>query len=85
MIDIFLYILLGLSGFCLLRVILGPTVADRIVAIDIFGILVVGICAVFAIKTERGFIIDIGLAWMILSFIATLALAKYLTGDKLDE
>ncbi len=85
MIDIFLYIILGLGFLCLIRVILGPTIADRMVAIDIFGILVVGICAIFTIKTGRGFIIDIGIAWMILSFIGTLALAKYLTGAKLDE
>ncbi len=85
LIDIFLYIITGLSFFCLFRIVRGPTIADRMVAIDIFGILVVGICAVFTIKTGRGFIIDIGLAWMILSFIGTLALAKYLTGVKLDE
>ncbi len=85
LIDIFLYIIVGLSIFCLLRVIIGPTIADRMVAIDIFGILVVGVCAVLAIKTGRGFLIDIGLAWMILSFIGTIALAKYLTGAKFDE
>ena len=85
LIDIFLYIIIGLSFLCLIRVIIGPTIADRMVAIDIFGILVVGVCAILTIKTGRGFIIDIALAWMILSFIGTIALAKYLTGAKLDE
>lgn len=85
LIDIFMYVIIALSFFCLFRVVRGPTVADRMVAIDIFGILVVGICAVLTIKTGRGFIIDIGLAWAILSFIGTVALAKYLTGRKLDE
>ncbi|MBN1897448.1 MAG: hypothetical protein JW827_01620 [Spirochaetes bacterium] len=85
LIDIFLYIILALSFFCLFRIVRGPTIADRMVAIDIFGILVVGICAILTIKTGRDFIIDIGLAWMILSFIGTLALAKYLTGAKFDE
>jgi len=85
LIDIFLYIIIGLSFLCLIRVIIGPTIADRMVAIDIFGILVVGVCAILTIKTGRGFIIDIGLAWMILSFIGTIALAKYLTGAKFDE
>jgi len=85
LIDLFLYIIIGLSLFSLIRVIIGPTVADRMVAVDIFGILVVGVCAIFTIKTGRGFIIDIGLAWMLLSFIGTIALAKYLTGAKLDE
>jgi len=85
LIDIYMYVIIALSFFCLFRIVRGPTVADRMVAIDIFGILVAGICAVRTIKTGRGFIIDIGLAWAILSFIGTVALAKYLTGRKLDE
>lgn len=62
-----------------------PTVANRMVGIDIFGILVVGICAILAITTDRMFLINIGIAWIILSFIGTLTLAKYLSGKKLNE
>ena len=51
LIDIFLYILIGLSFFCLFRIIRGPSIPDRMVAIDIFGILVVGICALMVIIT----------------------------------
>jgi multicomponent Na+:H+ antiporter subunit F len=85
MTDIFLYILIILGFACLYRVIAGPTLADRMVAIDIFGILVVGICAVLALQTGKTFIIDIGIAWIILSFIGTLTLAKYLGRKKLNE
>jgi multicomponent Na+:H+ antiporter subunit F len=83
--NIFFYILIGLSFFCLFRIIRGPTIADRMVGIDIFGILVVGICALLVIITGREFIIDIAITWAILSFIATLTLAKYLSGKKLNE
>ncbi len=83
--NIFFYILIGLSFLCLFRIIRGPTIADRMVSIDIFGILVVGICALLVIITGREFIIDIAITWTILSFIATLALAKYLAGKKLNE
>lgn len=85
MLDILLYIQIGLCAFCLYRIIRGPTVADRMVGIDIFGILVVGICAILAIQTDRMFLLDIGIAWIILSFIGTLTLAKYLSGKKLNE
>jgi len=83
--SVFNIILLALCFLCLLRVALGPTLADRMVAIDIMGILVVGICALLSIKLERGFLIDISLAWVFLSFIGTIALAKYLEGKKFDE
>jgi multicomponent Na+:H+ antiporter subunit F len=84
-IDLLLYVLIGLSFLCFLRVVFGPSIADRMVAIDIFGILVVGICGLLLIKTGRLFLIDIAIAWIILSFIGTITLAKYLTGKNLDE
>jgi multicomponent Na+:H+ antiporter subunit F len=83
--NILLYVQIGLSAVCLYRIIRGPTIPDRMVGVDIFGILVVGICAIIAIQTERSYILDIGIAWIILSFIGTLTLAKYLTGKKLNE
>lgn len=84
-IDILLYILIGLSFACLFRIIRGPSIADRMVGIDIFGILVVGICALMVLKTGRKFIIDIAITWAILSFIGTITLAKYLSRKKLNE
>ncbi len=83
--SVLIIILLGLCFLCLLRVALGPTLADRMVAIDIMGILVVGVCTLLAVKLEREFLIDISLAWVFLSFIGTIALAKYLEGKKFDE
>jgi multicomponent Na+:H+ antiporter subunit F len=83
--NILLYVQIGLSIICMYRIIRGPTIPDRMVGVDIFGILVVGVCAIISIQTERSFILDIGIAWIILSFIGTLTLAKYLTGKKLNE
>jgi multicomponent Na+:H+ antiporter subunit F len=79
------FILLLSAGFCLFRVMRGPTAADRIVAIDILGILIVGFCAIIGIPTGRLWYIDIGIAWALQSYIATLALSKYLEGKDLDE
>jgi multicomponent Na+:H+ antiporter subunit F len=79
------FILVLCSVLCLYRIIRGPTSPDRIVAIDMFGILIVGFCAVMSIATGRGWYIDIGIAWALQSFISTLALAKYLEGRDFDE
>ena len=80
-----LYILMLASALCLYRVLRGPTAADRVVAIDILGILIVGFCAVVSIATGRSWYIDIGIAWALQSFIGTLALSKYLEGKPFDE
>jgi multicomponent Na+:H+ antiporter subunit F len=84
-IDVFLYILILLTFFCLFRIIRGPSIPDRMVAIDILGILVVGIAALMVVKTGRTFLIDIAITWVILSFIGTITLAKYLSRKKLNE
>lgn len=80
-----LFILLLSSAFCLYRVFRGPTAPDRVVALDILGILIVGFCAILCIPTGRSWYIDIGIAWALQSFIATIALAKYIEGKDFDE
>lgn len=80
-----IHILILACALCLYRVFRGPTGADRIVAIDVFGIMIVGFCAVLTISTGRSWYIDIGIAWALQSFIATLAFSKYLEGKGFDE
>lgn len=80
-----LYIIILACFLCLYRVFRGPTGADRIVAIDILGIMIVGLCAILTISTGRSWYIDIGIAWALQSFISTLALSKYLEGKGFDE
>jgi multicomponent Na+:H+ antiporter subunit F len=80
-----LYVLVLAAVMCLYRVLRGPTGADRAVAIDILGILVVGFCGLLSISTGRSWYIDIGIAWALQSFIATLALSKYLDGRTFDD
>jgi len=70
---------------CLYRVYRGPTSADRIVAIDILGILILSFCVFATVFIGRRFLMDIALAWAVLGFIGTLALAKYLEGKHFDE
>jgi multicomponent Na+:H+ antiporter subunit F len=80
-----LYIIILACVLCLYRVWKGPTGADRIVAIDILGIMIIGLCAILTISTGRSWYIDIGIAWALQSFISTLALSKYLEGRGFDE
>ncbi len=73
------------SLFVLFRVIRGPSPADRIVAVDILGILSVGVLALIGLHYDQGFFMDIALIWALLSFVASLAFAKILEGRRLDD
>lgn len=75
-----------LSGFlALFRIWRGPTAADRAVATDVLGILVIGVCAMMAVFTKKFWYMDIAIAWALQSFIGVLALAKYLEGRNFDD
>jgi len=80
-----LVILLLASFLCLFRIASGPTPPDRTVAIDILGTVIVGISCLYAIITEQEYYINVAIAWALLSFIGTVALAKYLEGRRFDE
>jgi len=80
-----LYIIIMACFMCLYRIIRGPTSADRLVAINILGIMIIGLCAILTISTGRSWYIDIGIAWALQSFIVTLAFSKHLEGKSFDE
>lgn len=69
----------------LVRMFKGPTPADRAVATDIFGILVIGFCGILAVYSGKSWYIDIAIAWALQSFIGVLALAKFLEGKNFDD
>ena len=78
-------IILFCSIFVLYRVIVGPSSADRIIAIDILGVLIIGLLALSGLIYEQSFFMDIGLIWALMSFIAALAFSKVLEGRSLDD
>jgi len=55
------------------------------VAIDILGIIIVGFCALLSLATGKDFYLNVALAWALLSFIGTIALAKFLEGRSFDD
>jgi multicomponent Na+:H+ antiporter subunit F len=77
--------LLLCCALCLYRIAKGPTAPDRMVAIDILGTVVVGFVAILTALTGLEYLLDVALVWALVSFVGTLALAKYLVGRRLNE
>ena len=78
-------ILMACCFLCLYRIGRGPSAPDRTVAIDILGIVVVCFTALYAWQTGRDYYLNVGIAWAVLSFVGTIALAKHLEGKGFDE
>ncbi len=64
----------------LLRVILGPTAPDRVVALDTINTLIVALMIILAVAYNQIIYVDIAIVYALLSFVTTLYIAKYLEG-----
>ncbi len=75
-----LLVLGGLMFFCLLRAVLGPRVADRVVGINMIGTIVIDMVAVLALLLNEGYLVDIAIIYAMLSFLAVVLLVKIYIG-----
>lgn len=76
------------SALCILcsyRTIFGPTVPDRVVALDAIATNIVAIAVLFALKTGRGLFVTVSLVLAIIGFLSTVVVAKFITEGSIIE
>lgn len=69
---------------CLIRAIIGPRIADRLVAVNMTGTMVMVIISILAVIMEEGYLVDICLIYAMISFLAVVVLTKVYTGVYLE-
>lgn len=69
-------VFVGLAAACV-RLVLGPSLADRVVALDFVSVGLVAITALLAIQTGHTAYLDVGAAVALTAFLATVAFARY--------
>jgi multicomponent Na+:H+ antiporter subunit F len=80
-----LLLVAGLCVLCTYRVVAGPTIPDRVVAVDAIATNVVAIAVLFALLTGRGLFVNVGLVLAIIGFVATVTVAKFvIEGDIIE-
>lgn len=71
-------VMLGVAlMIAVVRLIKGPTLPDRIVAMDLIGVLVVGLIVVLASSTNVQATLDASLVIALVGFVGTVAYARY--------
>ena len=75
-----LIVLAVMLMLCLLRAVLGPGVADRIVAVNMMGTIVMVMIAILAVKMEEGYLVDICLIYAMVSFLSVIVITKVYMG-----
>lgn len=80
--DLSSLIALAIMGLALMvstvRIIIGPSLADRVLALDLMTVVAMGFIGAVAVRTGLMLYLDIALALALLGFLATVALARYI-------
>lgn len=81
---IFSLLILGLL-LVIIRLIIGPELGDRIVALDTFNMFVIGIIVFIALLQNSMLYLDIAIVYGILAFLETVVFARYVEGKNNDH
>lgn len=78
-IGVLIFLALLLFG-CLIRAVKGPRIADRIVAVNMMGTMVMVMIAVLSLLLREGYLVDICLIYAMVSFLAVIVITKVYMG-----
>jgi multicomponent Na+:H+ antiporter subunit F len=73
-----LVLLLAAMFLAGIRLVRGPDPADRIMALDLISVLIVGFLAALSVYTRRSAVLDVAIAYALVAFLGTVALARWL-------
>nr|WP_018525054.1 monovalent cation/H+ antiporter complex subunit F [Alkalispirochaeta alkalica] len=75
--KILIYIFSATTALSMVRVVLGPTVADRMVGLTVVASQVLGLLVLIAVDRKLTFYLDVALVYDIFGFIGILAITRY--------
>ncbi|MEM9845694.1 MAG: cation:proton antiporter [Pseudomonadota bacterium] len=64
-------------ALALLRLAKGPTLPDRVVALDMMTVAIVAFCGLAAVRSSEPAFLDVALVLALVGFLATVALARF--------
>lgn len=82
---IILIILAVMLLLCLIRAVIGPRIADRLVSVNMMGTVIMCIIVILGVVMNEGYLADIALIYAMISFLAVVVLTKVYTGVYLEE
>ena len=80
-----LVVLLISIALALVRLIKGPGAADRVVALDLISMLIVAFLATESIYAGETSFLDVAIAYALIAFLGTVALARFLMRSPLRK
>jgi multicomponent Na+:H+ antiporter subunit F len=80
-----LILLALLTLACLIRAIIGPRIADRIVSINMISTMVLAMIAILTLVLGESYLADVAIIYALLGFLAVVVLCKVFMGIALEK
>jgi multicomponent Na+:H+ antiporter subunit F len=84
MIDVWILAVLCLTvlmALAAIRLVLGPTAPDRVIALDTVNTLIIASMVLLGVVFKQIIFVDVAIVYALLSFVSTLYIAKYIGGE----
>ena len=72
------------AALTFVRLVRGPTLPDRVIAIDLIGVVMVCLLVVMAGLTAQAAFLDVAMVIALISFVGTVAYARYIERSDRD-
>jgi multicomponent Na+:H+ antiporter subunit F len=69
-------LVVGLFG-AFARLVRGPSLPDRVVALDLIAVITAGFLTIYAVETDQPLFLDAAIVLALITFLGTVALAQY--------
>ncbi|TVP49783.1 MAG: cation:proton antiporter [Mongoliibacter sp.] len=76
------YVILPMLGISVILVFIrflkGPSIPDRVIALDLLILIAIGIIAVYSMQNDQSTFLDIAMLFALIAFLGTVAFAYFL-------
>lgn len=67
------------------RLVVGPSLPDRVIALDLIAVLAVGVIVAFSVRSGQAIYVEVAVVMGLVAFLGTVAFARYLERRAHDE
>ena len=76
------YFLIASSAVSTIRIVIGPTLVDRMIGFNMVSAQILALLAVLAVQADRAIYVDVALVYDIFGFVGLLAITRYFAGKQ---
>ena len=76
------YFLIASSAVSMIRIVIGPTIVDRMIGFSMVSAQILALLAVLSVQAGRAIYVDVALVYDIFGFVGLLAITRYFAGKQ---